>query len=79
MNEFPGTVNEHGNYVDPYDRGGRIPVRFVGDAAQDGVPPLDKFTQNLIANHAQEGLVLENEKTPDEHAKPTGQFFLTKE
>ena len=42
MNEFPGTVNELGDWMSPYTR--KIPEHFVGDAAQEGVPPVDKFT-----------------------------------
>jgi len=50
MNGFPGTVNDYGNFMDPYSR--EIPERFVGDAAQEDVVPVDKFTQNLITNYA---------------------------
>ena len=46
MNEFPGNVNEFGNWVDAYDR--KVPEVFTGDSAEAGVPPVDKFTQNLI-------------------------------
>ena len=42
MHEFPGTVNEHGNFMDPYNR--VIPTRFVGDAADENAYPVDKFT-----------------------------------
>jgi hypothetical protein len=31
MGGFPGTVNEYGNWVDPYER--TAPVIFTGDAA----------------------------------------------
>ena len=72
MHEFPGTVNEHGNFVDPYER--VLPERFQGDAAENG-PPVDKFTQNIIENFAIEGLDGKKEKDP----KPTGQFYITKE
>ena len=51
MHEFPGTVNDFGNWVDPYER--VLPLRFQGDAADDdGTPPVDKFTQKLIENYA---------------------------
>jgi len=53
MHEFPGTVNEHGNWQDAYER--VLPERFQGDAA-DGTAPVDKFTQNLIENYAVEGI-----------------------
>ena len=42
MHEFPGTVNEYGNWVDPYER--KAPERFTGDAADDGYYPTDRFT-----------------------------------
>ena len=70
MNGFPGTVNDYGNYMDAYSR--EIPERFVGDAAQEDVVPVDKFTQNLIANYAQEGT------TGGDHPKPDGHFYITK-
>ena len=73
MHEFPGTVNEHGNWQDAYER--VLPERFQGDAA-DGTAPVDKFTQNLIENYAVEA------KTPktDESAggEPTGKFWMSK-
>jgi hypothetical protein len=70
MDEFPGTVNEFGNYMDPYTR--VVPNRFVGDAAMEGVPPVDKFTQNLITNYATEGF--EDKK----HPKPSGKFYINR-
>ena len=73
MHKFPGTVNEYGNYMDAYTR--QAPERFVGDAAEEGVPPVDKFTQNIIDNYAVEGVAGVKEKDP----KPTGQFYLNKE
>lgn len=54
MHEFPGTVNEYGNWVDPYERVG--PVIFTGDAADEGYVPLDRFTTNIIQNIADEGI-----------------------
>lgn len=74
MNEFPGTVNEFGNFMDPYER--KAPERFVGDAAQEGVPPVDKFTQNLIDKYATEGHT-GNDK--DEHPKPDGKFYINRD
>jgi hypothetical protein len=70
MNGFPGTINDYGNYMDAYNR--EMPERFVGDAAQEDVVPVDKFTQNLIANYAQEGT------SGGDHPKPTGHFYITK-
>jgi hypothetical protein len=68
---FPGTVNEFGNYMDPYTR--VVPERFVGDAAQEGIPPVDKFTQNLITNYATEG------HDDKKHPKPNGKFYINRE
>ena len=71
MHEFPGTVNEFGNYMDAYNR--TMPERFVDEDANSY--PVDKFTQNMIANYAVEGVDGQKEKDPS----PTGRFFLTKE
>ena len=68
---FPGTVNEFGNYKDAYTR--VAPERFVGDAAMEGVPPVDKFTQNLITNYATEG------HDDKKHPKPNGKFYINRE
>ena len=70
MHEFPGTVNEFGNYMDPYNR--VVPERFVDENADSY--PVDKFTQNMIKNYAVEGIDGKKEKDP----KPTGRFFLSK-
>ena len=70
MDGFPGTVNEFGNYMDPYAR--TLPERFVGDAAQEDVPPVDKFTQNLISKYAIEG------HDDAKHPKPTGKFYINR-
>jgi len=75
MNEFPGTVNEQGNFMNAYDRKDRIPERFNGDAADDGAYPVDKFTQNLLNNYALESHTDKKDKDP----QPTGAFFLTKD
>jgi len=56
--------------MQPYSR--EIPERFVGDAAQEDVVPVDKFTQNLIANYAKEGT------TGGKDPKPDGHFYITK-
>jgi len=74
MNGFPGTVNDYGNYMDAYTR--EMPERFVGDAAQEDVVPVDKFTQNLIANYAQEGTT--GGDKPGDQPKKTGLFYITK-
>ena len=55
MKDFPGTVNEEGNFMDAYERGSRIPERFQGDSADENAYPVDKFTQNLLDNYALEG------------------------
>ena len=52
MHEFPGTVNEFGNYMDPYNR--EVPERFVDEDANSY--PVDKFTQNMIKNYAVESV-----------------------
>jgi len=54
MKDFPGTVNEQGNFMDAYERGSRIPERFQGDSADENAYPVDKFTQNLLDNYALE-------------------------
>lgn len=66
---FPGTVNEHGDFMSPYTR--QIPERFIGDAAQDLDHSIDKFTQNMLNNYAIEG-------KDDETGIPTGKFWVTK-
>lgn len=71
MEGFPGTVNEFGNYMDPYAR--KVPERFVGDAAQEDVPPVDKFTQNLITKYATEG-----HNGDKDHPKPNGKFYINR-
>jgi hypothetical protein len=70
MDGFPGTVNEFGNYMDPYSR--KVPERFVGDAAMEDVPPVDKFTQNLIVKYATEG------HDGSDHPKPNGKFYINR-
>lgn len=73
MHEFPGTINQNGNYMDAYER--EIPHPFVGDSADVNYYPVDKFTQNMIETYAIEGVDGKKEKDP----KPTGNFFLTKD
>ena len=72
MNNFTGTVNEFGNFMDPYTR--VIPERFVGDAAMEGLPPVDKFTQRLITEFAVEGF--DFKESDPEHPKPNGKFYI---
>ena len=43
MEEFPGTVNEYGDWYNAYER--QIPERFQGDSADENYYPVDKFTQ----------------------------------
>ena len=70
MDGFPGTVNEFGNYMDGYTR--VTPERFVGDAADEDRPPVDKFTQRLIKDFATEG------HDDKKHPKPNGKFYINK-
>ena len=70
MHGFPGTVNEFGNWMDPYAR--KTPNVFVGDSAEEGIPQVDKFTQNLINNHALES------KISNGNPIPTGNYYTTK-
>ena len=80
MEKFPGTQNEFGNWVDPYERA--IPETFQGDSAEDGVPPVDKFTQNLLENYAFEAATGPDKdgKTAYDahHPLPSGKFFISK-
>ena len=39
LDGFPGTVNENGNYMQPYAR--ELPEVFQGDSANDNQVPLD--------------------------------------
>ena len=71
MNGLPGTVNEYGNFFQPYDRS--IPERFTGDVALDSYP-VDKFTQNMISNYAIEGM-----DGKGENPQPNGKFYLSKD
>jgi len=73
MHEFPGTINENGNWVDTYDRA--IPDPFQGDSADTSYYPVDTFTQNILKKYAVEGVSGKKEKDP----KPTGSFYLTKD
>ena len=73
MHEFPGTVNQNGNFMDSYER--NLPHPFVGNAADDGYYPVDTFTQNMIKNYAIEGGRGQKQKDP----APTGSFYLTKD
>ena len=73
MHEFPGTINQNGNFMDSYTR--TIPERFQGDSAEDGYYPIDTFTQNILKTYAIEGVTGQKQKNP----RPTGQFYLTKE
>jgi len=80
MEKFPGNQNDFGNWVDPYER--VIPETFVGDSADAGVPPVDKFTQNLLANYAFEastGPSADGKTAYDaHHPLPSGAFFVSK-
>jgi hypothetical protein len=74
LDGFPGTVNENGNYMQPYAR--ELPEVFQGDAANDNQVPIDQFTRNLLDNYAVEGI--DKSKDLDIPVK-TGKFYLTKE
>ena len=71
MEEFPGTVNSNGNFIEGYER--QVPTVFTGDSADDGYYSTDKFTQNMIKNHAIEGV------SKGKHQEPTRthKFYLT--
>ena len=69
MHEFPGTVNEHGDFMSPYTRA--IPERFQGNEAISGVGSTDLFTQNILKNYAIE--------SKDDNHKPDGNFWITQE
>lgn len=73
MHEFPGTINQNGNFMDSYNR--EIPVRFQGDSAEDNYYPVDTFTQSMLNKYAVEGVTGQKQKD----ARPTGAFYLTKE
>lgn len=81
MDEFPGTVNEYGNYMDAYER--KAPQVFTGNAADQNYYPLDRFTQNLIDKYAIEGMTgpAEDGKVAADahHPEPNGKFYITKE
>ena len=74
MEEFPGTVNEFGNYMQPYKRVMPQGEVFVGNAADEGYYPVDGFTQNMLTKYAVEGVTDPKLKNP----QPTGSFYLTK-
>lgn len=80
MEEFPGTQNEFGNWVDPYER--KVPTIFTGDSAESATPPVDKFTQNLIKNYAFEAATGPDKdgKTAFDahHPLPSGAFLISK-
>ena len=71
MEGFPGTQNSFGNWFDPYTR--KIPVNFQGDSADEVYYPVDKFTQNMVTNHAREAV---DQSKPG--GKRTDSFHLTK-
>ena len=75
MHEFPGTQNDYGDFMQPYER--VLPERFVGDAAQEDVVPVDKFTQNLIENYATEGTTRVTKEGKGD-PKPSGHFYISK-
>ena len=72
MHEFPGTVNEYGNFKDAYTR--VKPERFVGNSADTNYYPVDSFTQNMLDKYAVEG-----HTDKKGHPQPTGHFTLTQD
>ena len=54
MEGFPGTINQYGEWFDPYNR--KIPERFQGDAADEDYYPVDKYTQSMLYNHSMEAV-----------------------
>ena len=77
MEEFPGTVNEYGSWIEPYKR--EVPERFAQDAAENDYYPVDKFTQNMIKNHAIEGVKKDKNKLNHQDPERTHRFYLTKD
>lgn len=75
MHNFTGTVNEHGNYMDAYER--VIPDYLVGNEAIAGVGSTDLFTQNVLTNFAVEDKVADP-LSPD-FGKPTGELWITRD
>ena len=73
LHEFPGTVNENGNFMAPYER--VYPERFVGDSADQDYYPVDTFTQNILKSYAVEGITGKKEKNP----RPNGHYSLSKD
>ena len=73
MEEFPGTVNQNGNFIEGYER--QVPTVFQGDSADDGYYSTDKFTQNMIKNYAIEGVSKKKGQDPQR----THKFYLTPE
>merc|ERR1719230_732712 len=69
MDEFPGTVNDLGNFMDPYTR--VVPEHLTGNTAISGVGSIDLFTENVLKNYAVE------DKTED--GTPTGELWITKD
>ena len=77
MDGFPGTQNEFGNWVEPYDRETNTPVIYKGVEY-----PVDAFTRNLIENYAEEVATAPAEKgkvaAKAHHPLPSGAFVITK-
>ena len=57
MHDFPGTVNQMGEWFNGYKR--EVPLPFKDHATGDAHPQaiaVDKFTQNMLKNYAVEGI-----------------------
>ena len=73
MDCFPGTVNEHGDYMSAYNR--TIPAYLDGNDAISGVASSDLFTQNVLKNYAVEDKVAD--PLSPEFGKPTVELWIT--
>ena len=73
MEDFPGTMNEHGEWFHPYKR--EVPEVFQGDMADQHYYPVDKFTQSILTNYATEGV----DKDKDDNPVRTHKFYLSKD
>ena len=69
MHEFPGTQNDYGDYIQPYER--VLPERFVGDAAQEGntyrLPSSHKGSPRWYHKQYQNAMSIVQEFKKDSH------------
>ena len=73
MEEFPGTVNNNGNFKLPYVR--NVPTVFAGDSAEGDVG--DKYTSKVIKDYALEGIDKKKGKGKGDEMR-TNHFYLEK-